>query len=160
MKKAEMVSSTADRLAEAIELRHTTASDLSKAVNISKSTMSYYLKGRFVPKQDKIYSLAKELRVSPTWLMGFNVSVDGDIEAPPTEAVFQYAYNSTSDTAKALKEHLLSAMKLLEQQQPKSDIEKKFGQLTHANQKSVMALIDSMLLQQQKAHPIKSDEVG
>ena len=147
MKKAEMVSSTAERLAEAIELRHTTASDLSKAVNISKSTMSYYLKGRFVPKQDKIYSLAKELRVSPTWLMGFNVSVDGDIEAPPAEAIAQYAYNSTSDTAKALKEHLLSAMKLLEQQ-PKSDIEKKFGQLTPANQTIVMTMIDTMLAQQ------------
>ena len=80
--------------------------------------------------------------------------------ASPTEAIAQYAYNSTSDTAKALKEHLLSAMKLLEQQQPKSDIEKKFGRLTPANQKSVMALIDSMLLQQQKAHPIGDDEVG
>lgn len=150
MRKAEMVSSTAERLAEAIELRHTTASDLSKAVNISKSTMSYYLKGRFVPKQDKIYSLAKELRVSPTWLMGFNVSVDGDIEAPPTaEALAQYAYNSTSDTAKALRDHLLSAMKLLEaEQHGKSEIEAKFNRLTPANQKSVMDMVDFLLAQQ------------
>lgn len=150
MRKAEMVSSTAERLAEAIELRHTTASDLSKAVNISKSTMSYYLKGRFVPKQDKIYSLAKELRVSPTWLMGFNVSVDGDIEAPPTteEALASYAYNSTSDTAKALRDHLMSAMKLLEQEQATSEIEAKYNRLTPANQKSVMDMVDFLLAQQ------------
>ena len=140
-----MVSSTAERLAQAIELRHTTASDLSKAVNISKSTMSYYLKGRFVPKQDKIYSLAKELRVSPTWLMGFNVSVDGDIEAPPAEAIAQYAYNSTTDTAKALRDHLLSAMKLLEQEQATSEIEAKYNRLTPANQKSVMDMVDFLL---------------
>lgn len=143
MKKAEMVSSTAERLAEAIELRHTTASDLSKAVNISKSTMSYYLKGKFVPKQDKIYSLAKELRVSPTWLMGFNVSVDGDIEA-----LANYAYNSTTDTAKALRDHLMSAMKLLEQEQATSEIEDKYNRLTPANQKSVMDMVDFLLAQQ------------
>lgn len=159
MRKAEMVSTTAERLAEAIELRHTTASDLSKAINISKSTMSYYLKGRFVPKQDKIYCLAKELRVSPTWLMGFNVGIDGDMggELSTEEALANYAYNSTTDTAKKLRDHLLSAMKLLEaEQHGKSEIEAKYNRLTPANQKSVMDMID-FLLTQQKAPSVKGE---
>lgn len=158
MRKAEMVSTTAERLAEAIELRHTTASDLSKAINISKSTMSYYLKGRFVPKQDKIYCLAKELRVSPTWLMGFNVGIDGDMggELSTEEALASYAYNSTSDTAKALRKHLVSAMKLLDQEHGESEIEAKFNRLTPPNQKSVMDMID-FLLAQQKAPSVKGE---
>ena len=117
-----------------------------------RSAIARIESGRNKVSISKIPTFAKALHTTEAYLLG--------VEAPPpTEAVFQYAYNSTSDTAKALKEHLISAMKLLEQQ-PKSDIEKKFGQLTPANQKSVMALIDSMLLQQQKAHPIGKDEVG
>ena len=118
-----------------------------------RSAIARIESGRNKVSISKIPTFAKALHTTEAYLLGVE-------EAPPAEAVFQYAYNSTSDTAKALKEHLISAMKLLEQQPQVSDIADKYNRLTPANQKSVMALIDSMLLEQQKAHPIKSDEVG
>lgn len=66
------------------------------------------------------------------------------------------AYNSTSDTAKALRDHLVSAMKLLDQEHGESEIEAKFNRLTPPNQKSVMDMID-FLLAQQKAPSVKGE---
>lgn len=141
-------------------IKEMTQEELARQVGYqTKASISKIEKNQATVPHDMLVKISNALNVDIDILTGRKKD-DGVEAPPPTEAVFQYAYNSTSDTAKALKEHLLSAMKLLEQQQPKSDIEKKFGQLTPANQKSVMALIDSMLLQQQKAHPIKSDEVG
>lgn len=76
--KTAIVATTGERLAEALKMRHMNASDLSKLVGISKSTISYYLKDRFMPKQDKIYQLSEALRVSPGWLMGLDVDIDGN----------------------------------------------------------------------------------
>lgn len=57
------------RLREAIEKEGITASELSRISGVSKSDISYYLKGRYAPKQDKCYMLAKALNVDPGWLM-------------------------------------------------------------------------------------------
>jgi predicted transcriptional regulator len=72
------------------------------------------------------------------------------------EAIANYAYNSTTDTAKKLRDHLVSAMKLLDQERGESEIEAKFNRLTPANQKSVMDMID-FLLAQQKAPSVKGE---
>ena len=134
-----------------------TQKDLAIKVGVSDKTVSAWENGTKSPRASTLYTLARIFNKPSDYY--FSTAPIKEVAPPPTEALAQYAYNSTSDTAKALRDHLMSAMKLLEQQ-PKSDIEKKFGQLTPANQKSVMALIDSMLLQQQKAHPIGDDEVG
>ena len=118
-----------------------------------RSAIARIESGRNKVSISKIPTFAKALHTTEAYLLGVE-------EAPPTaEALAQYAYNSTSDTAKALRDHLLSAMKLLEHQPQVSEIADKYNRLTPANQKSVMDMIN-FLLQQQKAHPIKSDEVG
>ena len=46
-----------------------TASELSKESNVGKSDISNYLNGKYLPKQDKCFLLAKALNVDPGWLM-------------------------------------------------------------------------------------------
>lgn len=73
------VATFASRLKEAMELRDVTAADISRNVKVSTAAISRYLKGAYKPKQDRIYSLAKFLRVSPTWLMGFDVDMESKV---------------------------------------------------------------------------------
>ena len=63
----------ADRFAEALRVRHITAAELSRKLNISEGTLSQYKKGSYEPKQKRTEALAKALNVSIPWLMGADV---------------------------------------------------------------------------------------
>lgn len=71
------MESIKNRLAEALAVRNMTAAELSRRSGIDKGSISNYLKGKFIPKQNKIGSMAKALNVSPSWLMGYPVTIDG-----------------------------------------------------------------------------------
>lgn len=58
-----------DRLREAIINNKITASELSRISGVGKSDISNYMKGKYLPKQDKCYLLAEALNVDPGWLM-------------------------------------------------------------------------------------------
>lgn len=60
------------RIKKILEERNLTNSDLARLSGISNSSISEYLNGKYEPKQDKIALIAKALRVSPAWLMGFD----------------------------------------------------------------------------------------
>lgn len=64
-----MDTNFANRLRDAMEKAGITASELSRLSGVGKSDISYYLSGRYAPKQDKCYMLAKALNVDPGWLM-------------------------------------------------------------------------------------------
>ena len=64
------------RLKKAMLLNEITAADLSKKTGIKPPMISDYLSGKYKPKQDNAYILAKTLDVNEAWLMGF----DADIE--------------------------------------------------------------------------------
>ena len=66
-----------NRLKEALSYRGWTASDLAKASGIGKGQISRYLHGQIIPKQSKIGAMATALGVSPAWLLGFSVTMDG-----------------------------------------------------------------------------------
>ena len=72
------MESIKNRLAEALRLRDMTAAELSRRSGIDKGSISNYLKGKFNPKQNAIGSMAKALNVSPAWLMGYPVTLDGN----------------------------------------------------------------------------------
>lgn len=57
------------RLKQAMDAADLTASELSTESNVGKSDISNYLNGKYLPKQDKCYLLAKALNVDPGWLM-------------------------------------------------------------------------------------------
>ena len=57
------------RLKEAMQEKGITASELSRQSGVGKNMISYYLAGKCLAKQDKVYLLAKTLGVDPGWLM-------------------------------------------------------------------------------------------
>ena len=50
--------------------------DLCRIANVPKSSLSLYLSGKYEPKQDRIYAMAKALDVNEAWLMGYDVAMD------------------------------------------------------------------------------------
>ena len=73
-----------DRLRKAIEQRRITASELSRLSGVGKSDICYYLKGHYLPKQDKVYLMARSLDVDPGWLMTGVEQKHEEGEAPLT----------------------------------------------------------------------------
>ena len=69
----------ADRLKMALEIRGMKQADIIERTHINKGALSSYISGRYNPKQDNIYLLAKALNVSEAWLMGADVPMDRDI---------------------------------------------------------------------------------
>lgn len=66
-----------DRLEKALEIRKMSIAELSRKSGINKGTISHYLKGAYEPKQTAIYNMALALNVSPSWLLGLDVTMDG-----------------------------------------------------------------------------------
>lgn len=83
-----------ERLREAMQLRKKTQSDVCRLTGIGKSAISQYVKGNFVPKQQRVYMIARALDVSESWLMGYDVPMDRRPQEPEQE-VTPIAYNPT-----------------------------------------------------------------
>lgn len=66
----------ADRLRQALTMRDKTQGDLVKATNISQSSISDYLNGKYKPNQLKTYLIANYLNVSYEWLLGFDDNIE------------------------------------------------------------------------------------
>lgn len=75
-----------DRIKRALHIRGMKQSELCQATKIPKSAISQYISGAFEPKQDRIYLIAKALRVSEAWLMGFDVPMERDKKIPIEES--------------------------------------------------------------------------
>lgn len=57
------------RLKTAMTKRQVTQYTLSKLTKINKGSLSSYMSGKYLPKQDKIFIIAKALEINPQWLM-------------------------------------------------------------------------------------------
>jgi len=57
------------RFLKALAAKGITAAELSRQTGINKVAIHKYIKGAYIPKQDKCYLLAKALDVDPGWLM-------------------------------------------------------------------------------------------
>ena len=64
------------RIRKALSIRNMRQADLCEKAGISKSTLSEYLSGRYVPKQDKTFLISQALNVDPVWLMGYDVPME------------------------------------------------------------------------------------
>lgn len=79
-------SNTSERLKEIIALRQVKQIDIIESTGITKGALSSYISGRYEPKQDKVYVLAKYFDVSEAWLMGYDVPM-AKIPAAPSDPV-------------------------------------------------------------------------
>ena len=66
------VESTANRIRTAMTNANKKQIDIVRETGIDKGALSSYLKGKYEPKQDVIYKLAKALNVSEMWLWGYD----------------------------------------------------------------------------------------
>ena len=66
-----------ERLNEAMQLRGLSAAELASKSGLQKSSVSRYLSGENVPRSLAIGKLAAALDVSPAWLLGYDLTMDG-----------------------------------------------------------------------------------
>ena len=60
------------RLRDALNDSDLTQKELSERTGIAQSSISDYLKNRYVPKQDKIDLISQALSIEPAFLLGYN----------------------------------------------------------------------------------------
>ena len=70
-----------DRLQEALYIREKKAVDLVRDLKIPKSAISQYLSGASKNMDsERLYSICKYLDVSEPWMMGYDVSMERNME--------------------------------------------------------------------------------
>lgn len=79
------ISTTPERLREAMSATGKKQVDLVRATGIDKGSISNYLSGRYEPKQEAIYKLAIALNVSEMWLWGYDVPAERQEEPAKKE---------------------------------------------------------------------------
>lgn len=76
----QRIDTTSNRLKIAMKNAGKKQADLVRETGIDKGSMSHYVNGRYEPKQDVVFQLAKSLNVSEMWLWGY----DCDMKRPAT----------------------------------------------------------------------------
>lgn len=115
--------SIADRLKEGMEIRQLKQVDIVEKTGINKGALSSYISGKYEPKQNNIYLLAKALNVNEAWLMGHDVPMERKSESinfndKPDDTPFNRALdkiskgiNPTEEESKALINELPKVLK-------------------------------------------------
>lgn len=76
MAKLNRISTTSQRLHEAMAMAHKKQIDLATSTGLNKSTISRYCSGNADPKADAISKLAAALDVTEMWLWGYDVPME------------------------------------------------------------------------------------
>ena len=74
------VSTPAQRIREAMDLRDMKQVELAEKSGISKPNISCYLSGKYEPKQVALYNLGRALDVAEMWLAGFDIPMERPAE--------------------------------------------------------------------------------
>lgn len=72
----QRIDTTANRLRIAMKNVGKKQVDLIRETGIDKGSMSHYVNGRYEPKQDVVFELAKALNVSEMWLWGYDCPME------------------------------------------------------------------------------------
>lgn len=75
----QRIDTTANRLRIAMKNAGKKQADLVRETGIDKGSMSHYVNGRYEPKQDVVFVLAKALNVSEMWLWGYDCPMERPI---------------------------------------------------------------------------------
>ena len=85
---SDKVATFAQRLREGLDIGQMNQTELAKRSQISKSSISRYIKGDWEGKQGAVYALAKALGVTEAWLMGYDVPMEAEEAPSPIPAGF------------------------------------------------------------------------
>lgn len=87
MKDMKRVTTTPERLREAMSDANKKQIDLANETGLSHSTISRYLSGQVEPRQEAIIKLATALNVSEWWLWGYDVPQTRSVEQKKNDAI-------------------------------------------------------------------------
>lgn len=94
---------TAARLREALGDNHMKPQELADASGVNKSSISQYINGSHAPSNTSSGKMAKVLKVSPLWLMGFDAPKYGDPAATSSPAAAPSLSQEETDIALAYR---------------------------------------------------------
>lgn len=97
MSSFNRIDTTANRLRIAMDFAGKRQIDIVRETGIDKGMMSHYLKGRYEPKQDTMYLLAKCLDVSEMWLWGYDCKMERPIDQKKNDIQTDIALRMRSD---------------------------------------------------------------
>lgn len=81
------MENSGERIKRALAIRGMSQAELARATGIPTSGISQYCRGKFRPKQDKIYLMSQVLRVNPAWLMGADVPMESVNQTDPNQVI-------------------------------------------------------------------------
>lgn len=95
------MDTVANRIKEGMRIRGFKQADIVERSGINKGALSCYISGKYIPKQNSIYLIAKALDVSESWLMGADVPMDRNptvitIDAEPLRKAHEKIYEDTA----------------------------------------------------------------
>lgn len=106
------IETTAERLKKAMEKRGMRQIDIVRTTGIDKGSISNYVKGKYEPKQEIIYKIAKALDVSEMWLWGYNCEMDRTPEQKDNDIIADIIVRLRTD------KKFFTAAELLEKLEP------------------------------------------
>ena len=83
----EKINTFSQRLQELLRVKDLKAADLCRMTGIDKSSMSRYISGKYVGKQDVVLQIAGATGVSDRWLMGYDVPMERQVEAAASNII-------------------------------------------------------------------------
>ena len=83
----ERIDTTANRLRIAMKNAGKKQADLVRETGIDRGSMSHYVNGRYEPKQDVVFELAKALSVSEMWLWGYDCPMERPLDQKNNDAM-------------------------------------------------------------------------
>lgn len=111
----ERIETCGQRIKSAMEHRGIKQSKLCQLAKIPKSSLSLYLSEKYEPKQDRIHAIAMALNVSEAWLMGYDVPMQRNDEAPSATEELTPCEKALLDMFKQIPESKQeSVLKMLE----------------------------------------------
>lgn len=98
------ITDSKHRLKELIDILGISQTEFCNRCGLNKSALSNYLNGDREPRQDKLSLIADAFRISPSWLMGYDVPLEFKTPLPDgltqDEAHVISAYRNASDEIK------------------------------------------------------------
>lgn len=91
-----MKKSFVERFNEVVKEKNVSQTELAKRSGITQSSISDWLKGKYLPKQDKVHALADALNVSPSYLMGWDDEENSE-EPPKREKIIMEGFEDITD---------------------------------------------------------------
>lgn len=112
------ITDSKHRLKELIDILGISQTEFCNRCGLNKSALSNYLNGDREPRQDKLSLIADAFRISPSWLMGYDVPLEFKTSLPDAltqdEARVISAYRNASEEIKTAVKAVLGVKKGIE----------------------------------------------